>query len=365
VLLVGAALFIGSFRTVMGINLGFSSDHVLTASLQPPVPRQAPGAPAVDYAPRIADVVDAIGRAPGVLHAAFIFGGTPIIGRGFTAMSTPWGISIGMRHVTPDYFATMAIPLRQGRVFSADDRSGTPAALILNESAVRRYFAGQSPIGSIVDIRGPHTIVGVVGDVRTSLETAPTPEAYVPVAQGAATAGDLVVRTSGDPYLALPYVRAAVRAVFPDVPLRLVRSIDDTLADRVGPRRFNMMLMSLLGGLGVLIAAVGIYGLLAYLVAQREREIGVRIALGATRRAVIGLVTGRASGLVGLGLAIGAAGAYVLGGTAKAFLFRMEVTDPRVFAAAIGVLVLAALIATILPARRAASVDPIIALRSE
>jgi putative ABC transport system permease protein len=365
VLLVGAALFIGSFRTVMGIDLGFSPDHVLTASLQPRVRPLAPGAPAADYSPLIGEVVGAIGRAPGVLHAALIFGGTPIVGRGFTAMSTPWGISIGLRHVTPDYFATMAIPLREGRVFSADDRSGAVAALILNESAARQYFAGQNPIGLVVNISGPHTIVGVVGDVRTNLEIAPAPEAYVPVAQGQATSGDLVVRTSGDPYLALPYIRAAVQLAFPDAPLRSVRSLDDTLADRVGSRRFNMMLLSLLGGLGLLIAAVGIYGLLAYLVAQREREIGVRIALGATRPAVIGLVIGRASLLVGLGLVIGGAGAYALGGTAKAFLFRMQVTDPRAFAAAVGVLVLAALLATIIPALRAASVDPIIALRSE
>jgi ABC-type antimicrobial peptide transport system permease subunit len=163
----------------------------------------------------------------------------------------------------------------------------------------------------------------------------------------------------------MPAVKAAVLGVLPDVPLRNVRSMDDILARQVAQRRFNMLLLGLFGLLGLVISAVGIYGVMAYIVAQREREIGVRMALGATRGSVVGLVLRRVSLLVAIGLVIGGIGAWALAGTAKAFLFRMDVTDPRVFLAAVGALVVAALAATVLPARRAASVDPMVALRSE
>ncbi len=210
------------------------------------------------------------------------------------------------------------------------------------------------------------TIVGVVGDVyQSSLEGAPRAEAYGPVAQSKTAYSELVVRTTGDPYAVVPAVKSSVLAVMPDVPLRNVRSMDDILARQVAQRKFNMLLLGLFGLLGLVISAVGIYGVMAYLVAQREREIGVRMALGATARSVIAMVLGRASVLVAIGLVIGGIGAWALSSTASQFLFRMDVTDPRVFLAAIGSLVAAALIATAIPARRAASVDPMVALRSE
>jgi putative ABC transport system permease protein len=163
----------------------------------------------------------------------------------------------------------------------------------------------------------------------------------------------------------VPSAKAAVLAVLPDVPLRNVRTMEQVMGRQVAQRRLNMLLLGLFGLLGLVISAVGIYGVMAYLVEQRTREIGVRMALGATRRKVVGMVLTRASVLVAIGLGVGGAGAWYLSSGAETFLFRMDTTDWRVFATAIGTLTAAALLASAIPARRAASVNPIVALRSE
>jgi predicted lysophospholipase L1 biosynthesis ABC-type transport system permease subunit len=210
------------------------------------------------------------------------------------------------------------------------------------------------------------TVVGVVGDVyQSSLETEPRTEAYTPIGQSTVIFGELVVRTTGNPYDVLPAIKGAVLGVLPDVPLRSVRTMDEVIDRRVAQRKLNMLLLGLFGLLGLVISAVGIYGVMAYVVAQRTREIGVRMALGATRRSVVGMVLTRAALMVAIGLALGTAGAWLLRESASAFLFRMQTDDPRAFAAALGALVVAALVASALPARRAASVDPIVALRAD
>jgi putative ABC transport system permease protein len=176
---------------------------------------------------------------------------------------------------------------------------------------------------------------------------------------------ELVIRTSREPYDILPAVKGAVFGVMPDVPLRNIRTMDELIARRVAQRRFNMLLLGLFGLLGLVIAAVGIYGVLAYVVSHRTREIGVRMALGATRGSVIGMVLRSAGLLVLAGLVVGGVAAWYLSSTAEAFLFRMNTDDPRVFVTAIAALLLAAFLASAIPARRAASVDPMIALRAE
>jgi putative ABC transport system permease protein len=187
----------------------------------------------------------------------------------------------------------------------------------------------------------------------------------VPIAQQKTPFGDLIVQTSDDPYQVLPAVKAAVLAVLPDVPLRNVRTMEEIFARRVAQRRLNMLLLGLFGVLGLVISAVGIYGVMAYVVAQRTREIGVRMALGATRSNVVGMVLWNASLLVVLGLVIGALGAWYLSAAAKSFLFRLDPSDPRAFVAAVVSLSLAALVASAIPALRAASIDPMVALRAE
>ncbi|HUR19483.1 MAG TPA: ABC transporter permease [Vicinamibacterales bacterium] len=373
VLLVGAALFIGSFRSLMKIDPGFKPDHVLTASLQPRVDRSVAGAPFPDVAPQLEEIVSRLRQAPGMKFVSVISGGMPMGGSmSSTSINIPGRKlegrdgSISIRRVTSDYHAAVGIPLRQGRLFNATDRKDSQKVVILNDSAAKLLFPGEQAVGKTVVVNGDRTVVGVVGDVyQRSLETEPVTEAYVPLTQGTVTFAELVIRTSVDPLEVVPSVKAAVLAVLPDVPLRNVRTMEQVMGRQVAQRRLNMLLLGLFGLLGLVISAVGIYGVMAYLVAQRTREIGVRMALGATRRTVVGMVLARAGVLVAVGLLVGGAGAWYVSSTAKTFLFRMDTTDWRVFATAIGVLTAAALLASAIPARRAAGVNPIVALRSE
>ena len=206
----------------------------------------------------------------------------------------------------------------------------------------------------------------MVGDVyQSSLETEPRTEAYVPLSQMRVTFGELVIKTTSDPYAVLPQVKSVVLGVLPDVPLRNVRSMEEVISRRVAQRKLNMLLLGLFGLLGLVISAVGIYGVLAYVVSQRTREIGVRMALGATRGRVVRMVLANACMLVLAGLVIGGIGAWYLSATAQTFLFRLDSNDPRAFVAAIASLAVAGLVASAIPARRAASVDPMEALRAE
>jgi len=371
VLLVGAALFIGSFVTLMRIEPGFDTSNVLTAQV---FPRFDPNGPPGDNTAKFQEIVDRLSGAPGVVHASYVIGGMPLgTAMSSTTLTVP-GVemsredaSVSVRRVSPEYHRALRIPLRAGRLFESSDRVGTQLVIIVNESVSRRFFPGQDPLGRSVKVNDlDRTIVGVVGDIhQTSLETDPLAEIYFPLLQGGRGAGELVVRTSGNPYDALPAVKAAVGQVLPEVPLRNVRTMDEVLARRVAQRRFNMLLIGLFGLLGLVISAVGIYGTLAYAVSQRTREIGVRMALGASRSTVVGMVLRNAGALVAIGLTLGGAGAWALSATAKTFLFGLEATDPRAFVAALAALAVAALVASVIPARRAATVDPMEALRAE
>jgi putative ABC transport system permease protein len=373
VLLVGAALFIGSAIALMRIDPGFSSERVLTAQVSP---RMTSGSRPPDAVAALAEIVERASGVPGVIHASLIYGGLPL-GRGnwTTSFSIPGkqlenaDRFINARVVTPDYHKALRIPLRRGRLFEATDRMGVEPVVIINESAARKYFPGEDPIGRSVNLsREDRTIAGVVGDVhQASLETEPRAEGYVPLAQVPNLRGgsDLVIRTSGDPYAVLPALKAAVTTVLPDVPLRNVSTMDELMARRTAQRRLNMLLLGLFGLLGLVISAVGLYGVMAYAVSQRTREIGVRMALGATRSKVVGMILINACTLVAAGLIIGGVGAWYLSATARTFLFGLEPNDPRAFVAALVALACAGAIASIIPARRAASVDPVVALRSE
>jgi len=372
VLLVGAALFIGSFRTLMKIDPGFNPTNVLTASIQPRIDRSVAGPPP-SHSAKFEDIVTRLQQAPGVASASFISGGMPM---GGSMSQTNIGVpgrklegrasSISIRRVTPDYHQAIGIPLLHGRLLNANDRKGSQDVVILNEMAAKVAFPGEQAVGKTVNVNGDRVVVGVVGNIyQSSLETEPMNEAYVPLAQSDVSWGELVIRTSGNPLQIVPSVKSAVLAALPDVPLRNVRTMEQVMGRQVAQRRLNMLLLGLFGVLGLVISAVGIYGVMAYLVAQRTREIGVRMALGASRRTVVGMVLIRASILVAIGLIVGGTGAWYLSSTAKTFLFRMDTTDWRVFATAIGALTAAALLASAIPARRAAGVNPIVALRSE
>jgi len=370
VLLVGAALFAGSFATLMRIEPGFDTANVLTTQV---FPRFEPGQPIADLRREFQELVDRVSTIPGVERAAYIAGGMPLgnsmstTGFEVVGQTPPPDPTVSVRRVTPEYHRVLRIPLKQGRLFEAADREGAPLVVLINEAVARRFFPDESPLGRAVKVNdSARTIVGVVGDIhQTSLESDPMPEIYLPLAQGGRSAGELLVRTAGDPYAVLPAVKAAALQVLPDVPLRNVRTMDEVIERRAAQRRLSMLLVGLFGLLGLVIASVGIYGVLAHSVAQRTREIGVRMALGATRGRVVRMVVRHTGTHVALGLGLGAAAAWSLASTASAFLFRLEATDVRAFAVALGGLALAAAAASALPARRAASVDPAEALRAD
>ena len=370
VLLVGAGLFIGSFMALMRVDPGFKPDRVLTVDI---ISRVEPGQRPPDLSATFGEIAERLGKVPGVVHASMSRGGVPFAMRlwvnnlrvpGRTFERDP-GVSIKV--VTPDYHKALGIPLRSGRLFDATDYTGGPNAMIINDSAAKTYFPGEDPVGRTVSLNGAdRTVVGVVGDVRQrSLEAATLLEVYLPMSQTESSYGEVVVRTSVDPYDVLPAVKSVVLAALPDVPLRSVKTMDELVFRETAQRRLNMLMLGLFGLLGLVISAVGIYGVMAYVVSQRTREIGVRMALGATRSTVLKMVLTNASALVAVGLIVGGVAAWYLSATAKTFLFGLQANDPRAFAAAIVSLSLAALVASIIPARRAASVDPTVALRAE
>ncbi len=240
--------------------------------------------------------------------------------------------------------------------------------MVVNETAARRYWPGQNALGQRIKVgKDECIVVGIVGDIRhLGPEIPPRQEAYVAMAQDGMLGGNIVARTAGDPMAVLPAVKAAIWSVNRDQRLTDdVVTLEGYMDRLIAQRRFNMALLALFGGLGLVIAAVGIYGVMAYVVAQRTSEIGVRMALGATRRHVVGMVLGRASVLMALGLTIGGLGAWLLSARVKDFLFEIQPNDVRAMAAALALLALAGLAASAIPAHRAASVDPLAALRQE
>lgn len=370
VLLVGAALFTGSFLTLMRIDPGFDATNVLTVQI---APRNELGQPPRDERASYDRIIDELKQTSGVQYASMILGGMPFGGSQSTTSVSVVGsapvrqASISARRVTADYHHTLKIPLIEGRYLHVNDRAGAPPVMLLNQSAAALLFPGEQAVGRLLRAAdADRTVVGVVGDIhQLSLEDEGMPEMYAPIAQVTPGSGELMVRTAGDPFTVLPAVKAAVLRSLPDVPLRNVRSLEQVLERRVAQRKLNMLLIGSFGVLGLVISAVGLYGVMAYAVSQRTREIGVRMALGATQGLVMRMVIRSAGVMVGTGLIIGAAGAWWLSTFADAFLFRIEATDPRAFVVAIGVLLLAATVAAVLPARRAAGVDPMVALRSE
>ncbi len=370
VLLVGAALFIGSFVRLMRIDPGFNPDGVITMQLYSAA---QPGQQPPDWGPVFARIVERLGQSGGIVQASAVSPGIPLSIRlhvdGLTVRGrTNEGDSaVSLKTVTAGYHEALRIPLRSGRLFDATDREGSPNVAILNESAARKFFPGEDPVGrTIVVARADRAVVGIVADVRQwSFENGPLAETYLPMAQVTPGTGYLVVRAAGDPRSALPAVKAAVHAVLPDVPLRYVATMQELVARQTAQRRLNMLMLGLFGLLGLVISAVGVYGVMAYIVSLRTREIGVRMALGATRSRVIGMVLANACFLIAAGLAIGAMGAWYLSASAKSFLYGLEPNDLRAFFAAGLALSLAAVAASAIPARRAASVDPTVALRAE
>jgi putative ABC transport system permease protein len=280
--------------------------------------------------------------------------------------------------VAGDYFAAMGIRLLGGRRFDSRDREDTPGVVIVNRELARRYFPGTSAIGQRVrtgfDFSGgaaPREIIGIVENVKqTSLDAEPAPAAYVPVSQMPYPSMSVVVRAACpraardcDANSPLAAVRRELAGIDASLALSTVRELDAVFADSIARQRFSMAVLGVFAGLALLLALVGLYGVIALSVAQRRREIGVRMALGAQRRDVLSLVLGEGMRVTLLGVAIGLAGAFGLTRVLRSLLFDMSPTDPRFFAGAASLVAVVALVATYLPARRALGVDATTALR--
>ncbi|HKY06443.1 MAG TPA: FtsX-like permease family protein, partial [Blastocatellia bacterium] len=270
--------------------------------------------------------------------------------------------------VTPGYFSAMRIPLIRGRDFTNADTYGTAEAVVINEEMARQFWPDEDPLGQRLRVgEGPwRTIIGVVGSVKNrGLDAEPRQEMYWPYYQGAIPFGTFVVRTESNPEAMTGAIRNAIGEIDKDQPLSDIRSLEQVMSESVAPRRFNMLLLAVFAGVALLLAAIGLYGVISYSVTQRTHEMGVRMALGARPADVMKLVVGQGLVLTGIGIGLGLAGAYFLTRLMASLLFGVNATDLSVFVAIPALLALVALVASIVPALRAVRVDPMIALRSE
>jgi putative ABC transport system permease protein len=281
--------------------------------------------------------------------------------------------------VTPSYFRVLGIPLVQGRGFETTDAERSAGVVVVSAATAQRYWPGESPIGKRIRVvweSGWRTVVGVAGDVRQYALSGRVPAEitgalYMPYAQGVALdreiprAMTLFVKTTAEPAQVAGRLRGLVASVNPDVPVGDVRRLDSVVAASVDEPRSMMWLFAAFAGCALLLAAIGTYGVVAYTTAQRTYEIGVRVAIGATRRDIFGLVIGQSVRLVLAGLALGVVAALALGRTLSTFLYEVTPADPATFAVVVGVLVATALLAGYLPGRRAAATDPVRALRAD
>jgi predicted permease len=389
ILTVGAALLVKSFAGLRRTDPGFAVEHVTTMKLSLPEAKYGTGAPLARFQE---DVEARVGAIPGVRSAALALSlplepgpDLPFTIEGQYVAGSDKGVGDAFyRSVGPSYFDALRIPVREGRRFEARDRRGGIPVAMVNEAAARKFWPQRSAIGQrivlgqpfVPDLADsqPREIVGIVADVREEdLGREPPPILYIPLAQqnDAITAlgirlipMSLVVRTDARTGL-LGLVRRAVWAVDPEQPISDVRTMQEIVSRSLGPQRFNTVLLGALAGLALLLAAVGLYGVLSHLVSQQTREIGVRMALGATERNVLGLVLRQGLVLVAIGVAFGLAGAAGLSRVLRSLLEGVGVLDPWVFAAAPAVMVLVAFVAMARPALRAARVDPVRALRNE
>jgi predicted permease len=381
VLVVGAGLLLKSFWRLHQERLGFQQDHVVAVDI--PMPSFQSDSAARGRAFYLA-VLERARAIPGV-HSAALASVLPFGGVGSDASSfaaeveanpLPPGASAPMfvrTVVAGDYFRTMGIPLRQGRGFTdAEQVTATPVALV-DELTARRLWPNAVPLGQRfrpVWVKQWVTVVGVVGTVkRDSLNSAGQISVYMPLGNSAgfyfAPQMTLVVRAGRDAKALAPEIRAVIAGVNPTVPVKAVRSLSDLVSSSAARARFTMVLLATFAGVALALGAVGVYGVVAYAVARRTREIGVRMALGARATDVLGMVLREGGVLTGAGVTLGIAGALIASRVLASFLFGVTPTDPAVFVAVPGVLAAVALGACVIPARRAARVDPATALRSD
>lgn len=375
VLLVGSGLFLASFARVTAVNLGLDYRDVLAVQVRVlEMPRDVQKASERNRQLLI-NVLDRVHAMPGVDVAALLGGGLPLRGDlrtvdfGIPGRDLPPSTDIDFNQISADYFKAIKVPLLKGRGFTAADSENSEPVVILNQTAAAKYFDGADAVGKVVRLFGNRTVVGIVGNVRhDGPESDWRTQAFVPLAQSRVLGATLVVRPSRGSHDVLPGIRRAISSEFAEagIPTRVDEgALEEFYEKLVAQRRFNMVLLALFGLLGLVIAAVGIYGVMAYIVSQRTQEIGIRMALGALPSTILRSILASAVVYMTIGLTLGLFGAWGLAGFVRGFLFEIQPHEPRVYAAVFAVLAMSGLTAAFLPARRAARVDPLIALRME
>lgn len=372
VLLAGSGLMIRSLGNLLAVDPGFDGRNVLTLRLTMPAGDVAP-----DSMPGFYErLQEEISGLPGVEQVAL--SDCPPLNNGCNGtimtfadrpQTNTGNAMVGVHWVSKNWFETMRVSLKRGRMFTAEDRLNAPKVVLINEEAARRYFKGEDPIGKRVGVYqgGFHTgaeVIGIVGDVRYgTIDSTAMPDAYISYSQARLSRMMLFVRTTGDPSAMAPSVRAVVRRVAPNAPVFDIKPMSARVATASAQTRFSAILLGLFAAVALSLAVMGIYGVLSFAVAQRTGEIGIRMALGAERGRVLALVMRDGALLACVGLAIGLVTALALTRVLRTMLFEVTTTDPLTYVAMALVLALAVAAASWIPARRAARVDPVIALR--
>jgi len=375
VLLCCAGLMIKSMSRLLGVNPGLDPNNVLTMQMSVPQEVIYEGPPGL---PRFCDDVEEhVGAIPGIVSVGGVahlpFEGNA--GRGFQVEGQPPadpGKMPGADYsvACPNYFRTMGIPILKGREFTLQDTLGSPGVIVINETMARRFWPKEDPVGRAILLGGSGgprvTVVGVVGDVHNTSLADPIRSQFMrPYAQAGWPIMSVVVRTAGAPSTYTPAVKSALADVFPDRPVSNVELMQNVVHDSTGPTRFPMLLLSIFSVLALLLAAVGIVGVVGHSVAQRRHEIGIRMALGANAGDVLRMVVNRNMAWVGVGVAIGIVGSAALTRLLGSMLYDVRPLDPSVLFSVSLLLAAVALVASYLPARRAARIDPMSALRCE
>lgn len=381
-LVTGAGLLIRSFWRLQDVDPGFKPENVLTARIELPTTkyRDADWPKVVNFYAELIRRLDALPGAASVgaafshsLDSGFT---TSFVVEGRTPPDPGTEPESNCRPVTPEYFQTMGVRLLEGRLFTERDDAGAPGVTIINEAMARQFFLGEDPVGrrfsiswppqAFLGVPGTYEVIGIVANERfAGLQARPEPAMYFAHRQFPFFGMSLVIRTATDPSSLAAAVRQTIWEMDRDLPVYDVGTMDELLAESVGEPRFRTLLLTLFAAVGLLLAAVGIYGVMAYSVSQRTREIGLRMAMGAGRGSVLRQVLGEGLRLTIAGLAIGLAGALALTRSLSSLLFGISPTDPATFAVVAVVLTGVALAGSYVPARRAALVDPMEALRYE
>ncbi len=374
VLLVGAALLLRSFARVTNIDPGFRAERVLAFRVALPQTSYPDRAARLAFFDRLLTRLRSLPQVRsaaatqtlpmrGDYYLSFEIQGRPKPrpGEGFSA---------SYRVGSPGYFESLGVPLKRGRTFTERDAEKAPLVAIIDEAFAARHFPGEDPIGRGLDIGngtdGFFEIVGIVGDVRHSgLDAKPTPTMYVPYTQDVFGSLWVLARTDGNPASLAPLARQTVREIDPALPAFSIAPLLDTVSESVGQRRFSLLLLAAFAAIALVLASVGIYGVVAYAVSQRTQEIGVRMAIGAERGDVLRLIVGGGMKLALAGVGIGVAAALALSRYIATMLFETEPFDPVSYGATIAVLLAVALAACYVPARRAMNLDPVRAIRQE